>query len=641
MLHSTALRALSLVLLSLGAHAQVEHGGRPLSAARALRKPLSTARMSPVRSDRLLAEDALAPGKGALRFAEILPVELGLRNAGVWEELGRGDRLWRLRIHSPGAKSLALVFARYRLPPGGELFVYDDARKVVRGAYTELENRLDGQFAIRPLRGEAATLEYFEPASARGQGELVLASVAHDYRDVLSLIDPENRNGGGGSSDVCEIDVTCTLGNPWSDQIDSAVHIQSLASGFLCSGALLNNTANDGTVLVLTASHCGTLTNAIFTFNFQRPGCATGVAPCTDTILGATELVRDDSLDVQLLRLDVPQGPLAFPAHLAGWDRTDVAPSALFLIHHPRGDSKKISRSNNAPLKQGNFWNVQIWNRGVSEPGSSGAPAFASGLGLFIGILDSGGSTCGAPFNDFVTRLASAWTRLEPYLDPLGTGALTTTGLDLAAVTPVPFEVTGVFPAVVETLDPRPDRTLRILGSGFSDATDVALDGIPLDRARYLRGGHSFLNLDLPPLRAGAHTFAVQEGGVTKTIPFDVVAPSVPRMQVAHGIPNELVFSPSVDTFHADLPGHVHCCFWSLSNIPSTSRLLTLGLGNGFTDLRGCLVRTIPPDGFVKVAHTIPPSHLPFGTIVYNQSACLSHGRPLPASNLQQTTYQF
>jgi hypothetical protein len=43
-----------------------------------------------------------------------------------------------------GAKSLALVFERFQLPAGGELYVYDDARRDVRGAYTELENRLDG-----------------------------------------------------------------------------------------------------------------------------------------------------------------------------------------------------------------------------------------------------------------------------------------------------------------------------------------------------------------------------------------------------------------------------------------------------------------------------------------------------------------
>src|SRR6185436_16446669 len=110
--------------------AQNEHGGRPPSQSRAFKSSVPTVRMRPVRADLLLAEDdAVAldsdrPANRPLRFAEILDVELDLVNSGSWEELGRGDRVWRLRIHSPGAKSLALVFRRYQLPAGGELYVY-------------------------------------------------------------------------------------------------------------------------------------------------------------------------------------------------------------------------------------------------------------------------------------------------------------------------------------------------------------------------------------------------------------------------------------------------------------------------------------------------------------------------------------
>lgn len=646
MLHTRVLPgALVLALLSLAAQGQVEHGGRPPSLRRALRQPLRTAVMEPVRSDLLLAEDAAGAGKGALRFAEILPVELGLANAGTWEELGGGDRLWRLRIHSTGAKSLALVFSRYHLPPGGELYAYDDARKVVRGAFTEYENRLDGEFAIRPLRGASVTLEYFEPAAVRGQGELVLASVAHDYLDVLSRIEPDDRTGGGNTSDPCEIDVACNLGTPWPNQINAAVHIESLANGFLCSGSLLTNTAGDGTVLVLTAAHCGSLTSAVFTFNFERPGCRTGVAPCTNQVFGATELVRNDDLDVQLLRLNVPQGPLGFPVHLAGWDRSDVPPAALFLIHHPQGDVKKISRDNNAPSISNNFWRIPDWDRGVSEPGSSGAPAFAGGSGLFLGILDSGASSCINPFDDdFATRLAAAWPLVGPYLDPIGTGQLTTTGLDLANVTAAPFDVTGVFPPVVPTIDPAPGRNLRILGAGFTDATLVFLDGQPLASDLYLRGGHSFLNVDLPPLVAGTHDLTVTENGVSKSVSFDTAPPTVPVTQVNRGPVDERVYSADgVDLFYADQPNHRHLCLWSLSNVPSVFPFVSLGIGNGGTDLRDCFIVSIAAGGLTQRHQSLAPGLLPIGTPIYSQTICLTHrqGMPWPVSSVQRNLFQF
>jgi hypothetical protein len=595
-----------------------------------------------VANERLLAEDAQNRNpKAPLRFAEPLAVDLGLANAGVWETLENGDRVWRLRVHSPGAKSLALVFARFQLPQGGELFVYDDARAEVRGAYTELENRLDGEFAMRPLRGEALTLEYFEPASARGRGELALAIVAHDYRDVLQLMG-QDRGGGGGAGGSCEVDVRCPLGANCANQINSAVHILAIAAGGVCSGSLLNNTANDGSVLVLSAAHCGDLTNAVFTFNFERPACRSGVAPCTNQISGATVLMSEAEVDVQLARLAVPQAPLPYPVYLAGWDRSDVPPSQFTLIHHPAGSPKRISVDLDPPVIFNTFWRIRDWDRGVSEGGSSGAPAFDLN-GRFIGNLDSGSSVCQVPTNDdFATRLAAAWPALEPYLDPLGTGQVTLDGLDLAQVTPQPFDVTGTFPAQVEALDPGIARRLRVLGSGFSDTDTILIDGVALDPFFYRRGGHSFINLDLPPTAIGTHTVTVGSNGVFKSASFDVVPCSVPKLQVANGIPGELVFSAfGVDTVHADTPGHIHYCIWSLSNAPSLSPTLSLLLGNNFTDLRPCRVNPIPASGFLRIHHDIPSGKLPIATPVYNQSVCVNHGLPLRTSNFQRTLFQL
>jgi len=600
--------------------------------------------MAPVREDLLLAEDAAqaATGKAPTRFAEVLPVALGLSDSGLWEELPKGDRTWRLRIHSPRARSLALVFSRFHLAEGAELYVYDDARETLRGAYTELENRLDGEFAMRPLRGDALVLEFYEPARARGLSELVLGLVAHDYRGVLDTLDPADRSSGGGSADRCELDVACPLGAGWQDQINAAVHILALSAGTFCTGSLLNNTANDGTLLVLSAGHCTGLTNSVYTFNYERPACRDGVAPCTNTITGATVLARDEDVDVQLVRLNAPQGPLPFPVYLAGWDRTDVPPANSFVIHHPAGDVKKFSRDDNAPVIFQQFWRIRDWERGVTEGGSSGAPMFDP-AGRFIGNLDSGTSTCQVPTDDdFCTRLAVAWPVLEPYLDPLGSGATVIDGLDLSQVVPTAFDVTGAYPTHPETLVPSTARTQRILGAGFTDAAVVRLDGAPLDVADYLRGGHTFLNLNLPPMASGPHELAVVQGGTTKTVMIDVVAPIEPRMQTGDGFIGEFVFSAlGVDTYHADLPGHIHSCIWSLSDVPSVHPLVTLGLGNQFTDLRPCLVNPIPAAGFLRVHHPIPLQVLPLGTRVFSQSVCLSHGSPVHVSNLQESEFRF
>ena len=117
-----ALVATFVALAAAVGSAQVEHGGAPASARASLRRVVPSARMRPVDRAHLLAEDAQRGRDEAPRFAEVLPVELGLANAGTWERMKDGTRVWRLRIESRGALSLALVFSRYQLSEGAELF---------------------------------------------------------------------------------------------------------------------------------------------------------------------------------------------------------------------------------------------------------------------------------------------------------------------------------------------------------------------------------------------------------------------------------------------------------------------------------------------------------------------------------------
>ncbi len=632
---STAL--VGLLLFSLGPvlTAQVEHGGLPPSLRRALRLPVPTARMRPVDRMALLAEDAARGGRGPLRFADVLEVELGPENAGVWEDLGDGDRVWRLRLLSEGAYSIALVFSRFQLPEGAELFVYDDARETVRGAYTELENRLDGEFAIQPTPGQALTLEYFEPRRARGRSGLVLALVVHDYVDILG------QKGGGGGAGACEVDVACPEGAAWPDQIAAVAQVLVLPTGLCCSGSLVNNTANDGTALFISAAHCGSLTNAVFTFNYQRPMCGSGTAPTTDKVVGSVELVSDATLDFRLVRLVQPI-PASFGVFQPGWDRTDSPPTNTATIHHPGGDVKKISLDNNAPSKQQSFWQIKQWDVGVTEGGSSGSPLY-SPQGHFIGQLSAGASSCLFPDgDDFYGRLDRQWSLVEPFLDPALTRQMTLDGLDPSTVTPAPLDVTGVFPTVIETLYPGTQKVMRILGSGFTDTATVSVDGVGLSPTSSLRGGNSVFLIDPPQLDIGQHTVTVTDGSVSDSVVFNVVAPAQPRYQAVNGEPGDPIISSSgVDLYFADQPGHVHYWFWSLSNVPSIHPLFTLALGNNFTELRRCGSVTIPAQGWVRVHVSLRTGAFPRDTTLYSQTLCVTHGLPAPSSGLQESIFLF
>jgi len=47
------------------------------------------------------------------------------------------------------------------MPDSATLFVYNDDKSEVLGAFTSLNNKPHGKFSIQPITGSAVTLEYF------------------------------------------------------------------------------------------------------------------------------------------------------------------------------------------------------------------------------------------------------------------------------------------------------------------------------------------------------------------------------------------------------------------------------------------------------------------------------------------------
>jgi len=468
---------LLVALLALPAAAQLQWGGLPPSlggdaAVRALLAgPPPTAAMEPVDVGAYLLEDSAAPKGTPFRFGATLPVDLSPDGAGVWTALPGGDRVWRLRIASPGAYSLGLLFDEYTLAPGSALWVYDDGLAHVLGAYDDRNNKEDGQFAIEPVPGEAITLEYLEPHAVAGQSSLRVGGVVHDYRDLYTLID--KGAGPGDAAGACNNDVNCPEGAPYQAQKRAVTLL--IIGGALCTGALINNTANDGTQYYMSANHCGSLSNAIFRFGFEKPGCGTGTAPTNMTVQGSTQMATSSSLDFRLVKITSPI-PTSYAPYYLGWNHSGIAPSNTVTIHHPDGDVKKISFDNNPPTKSGTQWHIGQWDDGVTEPGSSGCPLM-DGTGHFLGQLCCGAATCSFPFDDYYGRFDSEWSSVATWLDPLNTGALSLEGFDPSGGGGLPPVITSVTPGSVKAFQP---VQVTLSGSHFSGATTVTVGGTAL-----------------------------------------------------------------------------------------------------------------------------------------------------------------
>lgn len=383
------------------------------------------------------------------RFGFNHEVNINPLNAGEWIQLKNGDRIWLLNILSPGAKSVNVIFDQFFIPEGAYLHMYNENKTHLVGAYTHILNNEAQILGTELVEGEFITLEYYEPAETKGKFKLNIGTITHGYRSLSLLVDKILK--GLNDSGACNIDVLCPLGIGWENQIRSAgLIIVNGNSG--CSGALINNTSNDGRPFFLTADHClGNPSNWVFRFNWHstNPSCATtapsGNGPFFQSTFTSTLRARNAGSDFALVELNNTI-PTNWGVYFAGWDRTDVAPAFTIGIHHPSGDIKKICKDDHAPTKAvdgaAQVWRINEWEHGVTEPGSSGSPLFDPS-GRIIGQLYGGEAAClnsnstqNNGLYDVYGRFAISWnggspaSRLRDWLDPGNTGLMVLDGHD-------------------------------------------------------------------------------------------------------------------------------------------------------------------------------------------------------------------
>lgn len=328
---------------------------------------------------------------------------------GQWLDLEEG-RIWRTIITCPGAMTVNLLLSDFYLPEGATLFLYDLNRTNKIGAYTHQNNRPENELGTELIHGESIIIEYFEPYTVTGEGSFTITNVIHGYRSLDRI--QKDLSKGLNDSGNCNIDVECPLGEEWDQQIRSVAMIVVGGNG-ICSGALVNNTCEDGRFLFLTANHClgGSTANWSFRFNWNSPegteSCATTDGsenpgpPYDQTANGATVLTSSGGSDFALLEIDNMTDEEAedWSVFYAGWDNSDAETvTEATGIHHPSGDLKKICREDNDPYHDATggaqVWWIDDWDQGVTEPGSSGSPLFDQNKRI-IGQLYGGAAACG------------------------------------------------------------------------------------------------------------------------------------------------------------------------------------------------------------------------------------------------------
>ncbi|MGB1075374.1 MAG: trypsin-like peptidase domain-containing protein [Flavobacteriales bacterium] len=445
---------LFLLLFALSAtatvgHSQISQGGEPLHWGE-ISNPShiidNWEEMPALDWEEIMQHDSVTDGMKDVpwRFGIEHPVNWNLDNAGQWTSED-GHQVWRLGVHCPEGLSISFDLSTFDVPKGGELFVWNGDRSEFLGAFNHLSVKDWGGLSLGLIHGDRAVLEYRLPEGQTEAGAIEIAQVIHGYRSLLrhaeGLATSIADRGPFGNSGACNINVNCPEGTPWATEKKSVALITN--GGYaVCTGALVNNTAQDGTPFFLTANHClGNPSTWVYYFNHESSTCSGSSGPTNQSISGGTLLASNGGSDVALIELSAAP-PTSYNVQYAGWDASGSAPTSATGIHHPSGDVKKICFEEDAPYTStaggAQVWWIGAWEAGVTEPGSSGSPLFDQNHRI-IGQLYGGAAACSGTSNngsfDYYGRFDVSWdagsssnSRLVDWLDPGNTGTLVLNG---------------------------------------------------------------------------------------------------------------------------------------------------------------------------------------------------------------------
>jgi hypothetical protein len=347
-------------------------------------------------------------------------------------------KVWTLKVSIPNALNIRLLFNVFNLSSSAEMYIYDENKNVLDSAIKKSHFTSSSSVGISPINGSSVIVYIIEPNNfGTFQSTVSIQNVEAGYQNIADI---------GTSNDSTLSAKVLTL-IPVSTNCDPLIQCEPsklpyaravarfFSNGIQGTGTLVNNEANNGRPLFLTAFHVIdrnkneildlseliALQTATFQFQFWRESCNGSVNTVGNQFTGA--ILRAASLytDMVLLELSNPPG-IGDLVNYAGWNRQTSAPADYtgFIVHHPRSSDMRITSLKEVKswLLNNNFWTAH-YSSGTVDKGSSGS-ALMNGDGQIIGQLRSGWSSCNfTDFGDRFGKLYQYWPAVQTYLSPV------------------------------------------------------------------------------------------------------------------------------------------------------------------------------------------------------------------------------
>jgi len=411
----------------------------------------------------------------SVSFADAdLQQKISGQSIGLLKQIDEGF-VWTSIIESEGATALRLHFENFDLPQGVALYLYNESGQA-QGPYSGKGLDEDGEFWSHTIFGERIVLQLHAEDGAD------LKSVRFDIVGLLPTNDRFLLAKGYNdlvAHKLCDRNVDCVENAMCQSGFNTfkkaAAHIKFIENGrsYLCSGALINDTASGAIPWFTTANHCIAYQNvaetveAFFRYQSECGECQNSLTGLP-SVVGADLRAHGKGGDFSLLELNgFPSGGYG----LLGWTTGKVKNDdgrTVYVIGHPKGSPQAFSQAEVNANNRPDYPLIQSTNVfGTQEKGSSGSGTIVSGgkwVGPFVAFQPLASLDLCDPstFNGLSGAFSEFKESLLPYLNPGNNYPLHVEEMNVQLrVNPIPIYI---ITALVQDKigNPVPHATVRI-----------------------------------------------------------------------------------------------------------------------------------------------------------------------------------
>ncbi|WP_340112983.1 T9SS type A sorting domain-containing protein [Maribellus mangrovi] len=411
---------------------------------------------------------------------DIKSKQIHIKKDGVCIQLKNG-KLWRYSIEGESAGGIGFDLGFPKLQEGTYIAVFAPDTTYIKDPYKIYysENLLKRhkKMGIRGgVSGKKLILEYYEPDSIKNKENIVIKNIYYDFvafpgRDPSSYNKPALKSGFYGSSEFpdCQQDVECTL---YKNEAKSVVFLyvkflidededEYLETNYSkATGFFLNKSGgyeDSNSPVLVTAGHLYSYYKLDITpididsyISEFRVVTKYQNSECGNDDIESKGILLDCSFNRIALGSSYDEGGLPFYSankdyavlqanstvnNLSKYDLVYGAWTKNYnyntgvgyiCIHHPKGDSKKFNKDNDASYSVSTDGFKLKYDIGITEGGSSGAPVFNLSkeiVGFHVrGAVDKDCNLLGQ-ISSTSGKFDYLYTEFSSILDPTGGGS--------------------------------------------------------------------------------------------------------------------------------------------------------------------------------------------------------------------------